>query len=191
MSVASPGRPALSEFSPHAKGYVDLVPDDDLVAGLERQMRETVSLLKLVDETSAGTLTYEPGKWSVKQIVGHISDAERIFANRILRVARADQTPLPGFEQDDYVASAGSNQRTLADLLAEYESVRNATLTLLRSLTPEAWLRIGRANNSDQSARGIAYTLAGHELHHVKILRERYLPLLNREGEAGLSPTAR
>jgi hypothetical protein len=185
MSVASPGRPALSEFSPHAKSYVDLVPDGDLIAGLERQLQETVTLLRPVNDLSAETLAYEPGKWSIKQIVGHVSDAERIFATRILRIARADQTPLPGFEQDDYVASAGSNQRTLADLLAEYESVRNATLTLLRSLTPEAWLRTGRANNRDQSVRGIAYTLAGHELHHVKILRERYLPLCNRGATAG------
>ncbi|HEX6545963.1 MAG TPA: DinB family protein [Bryobacteraceae bacterium] len=189
MSVASPGRPAPSEFSPHAKGYVDLVPDDDLIVTLERQPRETVLMLKPVDEASAGTVTYEPGKWSIKQIVGHVSDAERIFATRILRIARADRTPLPGFEQDDYVASAGSNQRTLADLLAEYESVRNATLTLLRSLTPDAWLRVGSANNHDQSVRGVAYTLAGHELHHVKILRERYLPLLNRAGEVGLALT--
>ena len=100
MSVASPGRPAPSEFSPHAKSYVDLVADGDLVGGLERQLRETVLLLKLVDDASAETLTYEPGKWSIKQIVGHISDAERIFAARILRIARGDQTPLPGFEQD-------------------------------------------------------------------------------------------
>lgn len=177
--VISPGRPASSEFSPHATGYVDLVPDGDLIAALGHQERETVLLLKPVDDTSAGMVAYEPGKWSVKQIVGHISDAERIFATRILRIARADRTPLPGFEQDDYVASACSNQRALADLIAEYESVRGATLTLLRSLTPEAWLRIGRANNCDQSVRGIAYTLAGHELHHVKILRERYLPLLD------------
>lgn len=183
MSAASPGRPAPSEFSPHAKSYVDLVPEGDLIAGLERQLRETVSLLKSVDEASAGTVAYEPGKWSIKQITGHISDAERIFATRVLRIARGDQTPLPGFEQDDYVASAGSNQRTLADLIAEYESVRNATLTLLRSLTPEAWLRKGLANKSDQSVRGIVFTLAGHELHHVRILRERYLPLLNRAGE--------
>jgi uncharacterized damage-inducible protein DinB len=191
MSIPSPGRPAPSEFSPHAKSYVDLVPDGDLIAGLERQLRETVLLLNPVDDASAETLVYEPGKWSIKQIVGHISDAERIFATRILRVARADRTPLPGFEQDDYVASAASNQRTLADLLAEYESVRNATLTLLRSLTPEAWLRVGCANNCDQSVRGVAYTLAGHELHHVKILRERYLSLLNRGGEVDSSPTAR
>lgn len=161
------------------------MPDGDLIASLGRQLQETRSLLKLVDDTSAGTVVYEPGKWSIKQIVGHISDAERIFATRILRIARSDQTPLPGFEQDDYVGSAGSNQRTLADLIAEYESVRNATLTLLRSLTPEAWLRAGCANNRDQSVRGIAYTLAGHELHHVKILQERYLPLLKRAGEVG------
>lgn len=161
------------------------MPDGDLIARLERQLQETCSLLKPVDDTLAGTVVYEPGKWSIKQIVGHISDAERIFATRILRIARSDRTPLPGFEQDDYVASAGSNQRTLADLIAEYESVRNSTLTLLRSLAPDAWLRVGCANSHDQSVRGIAYTLAGHELHHVKILLERYLPLLKRPGEAG------
>jgi hypothetical protein len=177
MSIASAGRPAAFEISPHARRYVDLVPESDLITTLERQLKDTVSLLKPLDDERAGILAYEPGKWSVKQIVGHISDAERIFATRILRFARADATPLPGFEQDDYVASAGSNERTLANLIAEYESVRHATLTLLRSLTPEAWLRKGRANQSDQSVRGIAYTLAGHELHHIKILRERYLPL--------------
>jgi hypothetical protein len=187
MSNDFSGRPSSSEFSPHAKGYVDLVPEGDLIASLERQLRDTVSLLKPIDDAVAGTLAYAPGKWSIKQIVGHISDAERIFATRILRFARADATPLPGFEQDDYVASAGSNQRTLADLTGEYESVRRATLTLLRSLTREAWLRKGRANESEQSVRGIAFTLAGHELHHVKILCERYLPLLAGKQAAGRS----
>ncbi len=170
------GRPELSEIAPHAKSYVDLVPGDDVLAVLAEQTAKTIALLKPLSEEHATTFAYAPGKWTVKQIIGHLSDCERIFAYRVLRLARADTTPLPGFEQNGYVAAAGSNERKLASLLDELRLVRESTLALLQSLPEGAWLRHAQVSERDATVRGIAYTLAGHELHHYKILQERYLP---------------
>jgi hypothetical protein len=169
------GRPDTTEIAPHAEGYVDLVPGDDLIAGLAQQIGETTRLLEPIGDKRASELRYAPGKWTVKEIVGHLSDTERVFAARVLHIARGDAAPLPGFEQDDYVRTAGSNDRTLDDLLDEFRIVRQSTLVLLRSLTPEAWTRRGRVNDWNLTVRGIAFTIAGHELHHCKVLRERYL----------------
>jgi hypothetical protein len=119
--------------------------------------------------------TYASGKWTLKEVVGHLSDDERIFAYRALTIARGDPTPLPGFDEKTYVGAAGFETRALADLLAEYRSVRDATITLLRGLPAEAWLRRGIVNEYEASVRGLAFHIAGHELHHLRILRERYL----------------
>jgi uncharacterized damage-inducible protein DinB len=171
-----PGRPQASEIAPHARLYVDLVNGDDVEGALRTQLRQTVALLKSVDDRQASEFAYAPGKWTIKQILGHISDTERIFSGRALRIARGDVTPLAGFEQDAYVAAAGSNRRSLEDLIAEFESVRRSTLTLLESFSKEDWMRTGRVSEWNISVRGIAFTAAGHELHHLAILRERYLP---------------
>jgi hypothetical protein len=168
------GHPEESEYSPHAKAYVDLVPGDDPVASLHRQIDNTLALFDGVDEKRASEWSYLPGKWTLKQVLGHLSDTERILAYRALRIARADTTPLPGFEQDDYVATAESNSRRLADLAEEFRVVRLSTLALAEGLPTEAWLRRGEVNGRTLSVRGIFFTAAGHELHHCKILRECY-----------------
>jgi hypothetical protein len=170
------GRPEISEIAPHAKAYVDLVPGDDVLGILSTQIVKTIALLKPVPEEHATRFAYAPGKWTVKQITGHLSDCERIFACRALRLAREDTTPLPGFEQDGYVAAADANGRTLANLLDELGIVRESTLVLLGNLPEAAWLRRGLVSDRNATVRGIAYTLAGHELHHFRILQERYMP---------------
>jgi uncharacterized damage-inducible protein DinB len=174
MSAPAPARPGQDEYAPYYEKYVSLVPAGDVVETLERQAADTLALLRGVSEEKASS-RYEEGKWSVKEVLGHITDGERIFAYRALRFARNDQTPLSGFEQDDYVRAADFDARTFASLVAEFESVRAATLTLLRSLDPEAWTRRGTASDNPVSVRALAHIIAGHELHHVGILRDRYL----------------
>jgi hypothetical protein len=166
--------PDASEFAPYYGRYIALVPAGDVLAALEDQPRETVGLLSILSEEQAD-FRYAPGKWSVKEMVGHLIDAERVFSYRALRFARGDETPLPSFEQDDYVRNAGSSGRSLTDLTDEFVSVRRATLWLFRSLTPEAWMRRGVASGNPVSVRAIAYIIAGHELHHGRELREKYL----------------
>lgn len=175
MSAASPiTRPEAGEYAPYYEKYVALTRDGDVVEILERQAAETMALLGDLSEEQ-GALRYEPGKWSVKELVGHVIDGERIFAYRALRIARGDQTPLPGFEQDDYVANGRFDARTLRDLRDEYEIVRRSTLALLRPLDAEAWRRTGTASDNEVSVRALAHIIAGHEAHHLRILRERYL----------------
>jgi uncharacterized damage-inducible protein DinB len=169
------GRPEIGEFAPYAQEDIDLVQGDDAVSVLETQLDQALALLAPLSETAAG-FSYAPGKWSLKQVVGHMVDDERIFAYRILCVARQEPLPLPGFDENAYVAAAGFADRTLAGLLGEYRTVRAATLSLLRSFSPEAWLRRGNVNGYEASARGLAFHVAGHELHHLRILQERYLP---------------
>jgi hypothetical protein len=153
---------------------VDLVPAGDIAMVLEQQMGDTETLLGgLGDEQ--GNYRYAPGKWSVKEVIGHLIDSERVFAYRALRIARNDKTPLPGFEQDDYVAAGGFDRRSLADLAREFEHVRNATLDLIRPLSKEAFDRRGVANNAEVSVRALVWIIAGHELHHKEVLRRRYL----------------
>lgn len=174
MSATAPARPGKDEYAPYYERYTSLVPEGDVVETLERQLGETLALLRTVDEERAGS-RYAPGKWSVKEVVGHVIDGERIFAYRALRFARGDQTALPGFEQDDYIETANFDARTLQDLAEEFEHVRRSTLKLFRGLPEEAWLRRGTASESEVSVRALAHIIAGHEAHHVNILRERYL----------------
>jgi hypothetical protein len=130
--------------------------------------------LRGLTETQAAT-RYAPDKWSIKELIGHIIDGERVFAYRLLCFARQDQTPLPGFEQDDYVRAGNFDNRQWSDLVEEFELVRRANLSLLRSLDEEAWMRRGTANDDEVSVRALAYIIAGHETHHMQILRTRYL----------------
>jgi len=172
---ASPAasRPGPDEYASYYEKYVSLVAGDVMEA-LARQGATTVAGLRGLPE-EAGDSRYAPGKWSVKELVGHIIDAERVFAYRALRFARGDGTPLAGFDQDPYVAAANSDARTLDDLSDEFECVRASTILLLRSFGPEAWLRRGTASDNEVSVRALAHIIAGHEQHHVNILRERYL----------------
>ena len=171
---ASATRPAKSEYLPYYDTYVKLVPDGDVIATLTSQMVETQSLLRALP-ASVATYRYAPDKWSVNELVGHMIDSERIFTARALRFGRNDATPLPGFEQDDYVRGANFDAHPLSDLASELEAVRHATIFLFRHMDEEAWTRRGIANNAEVSVRALAYICAGHELHHREILSTRYL----------------
>jgi hypothetical protein len=168
------GRPQAGEYNSYYGRYIDLATEDDVVAALDAQSHETAALLGGISEQQAAH-RYEPGKWSVKQLVGHVIDSERIFAYRTLRIARGDTTPLPGFEQDPYVATAASDDRPISDLAEEFAAVRKANVLMLLALPEEAWSRAGVASDSPISVRALAFIILGHERHHMRILRERYL----------------
>jgi uncharacterized damage-inducible protein DinB len=167
-------RPDPSEYDPYYERYISLVQTDDMAATLQKQAQETRDLLGKVS-TEKADFRYAPGKWSVKEVVGHINDTERIMSYRVLRISRGDQTPIEGFEQDDYVAGGKFACRTLDNLLQEFMTIRNATIQLIRHLDPEAAERRGTANQKQISARAVIYIIAGHELHHRRILQEKYL----------------
>ena len=174
MSATAPARPEKNEYAPYYDRYVSLIPDADVVATLERQIEDTIALLRGVGEERAGH-RYEPGKWSIKQVVGHMIDTERIFAYRALAIARGEQQPLPGMDQNEYMAGADFDARTLADLAEEFSHVRRANVLMLRGLSEDAWSRRGVASDNEVTVRAIAYIIAGHEAHHVQVLRTRYL----------------
>jgi hypothetical protein len=174
MTTLTISRPEETEYASYYGKYVSLVAGDDILSALNRQLSETLALLRSVSEAQAGS-RYAAGKWSIKELVGHIIDAERIFAYRALRFARNDKTPVPGFEQDDYIRNASFDACSFGDLAAEFESVRRSTIFLFGHLDGEAWMRRGVASESEVSVRALAYIIAGHELHHVGILRDRYL----------------
>lgn len=175
MSTWTPGRPDPSEYSGFNAAYVDAVEGSDLLSALPANLDATLALLASVDPAMAAAFRYDTGKWTINEVVGHLTDTERILSYRALRLARADRTPLPGFEQDGYIATGVFNSRTLSDLLDEFRAVRHATISLLRGLPPDAWMRQGIVSGKPATVRGLAFVLAGHELHHVRILRERYL----------------
>ena len=173
-------RPQSDEYAISLKKYIDVVPDGELVAILESQLKEWQRLLApLSDE--AGNFRYAPGKWTIKEVLGHVMDAERIFSYRLLRIARGDKTPLPGFEQDDYIKTANSSSRRVKDLREEFEAVRRASLALVSSLDDKALKRTGTASGNPVSARAMAFVIAGHDRHHGQILREKYLPALGEK----------
>jgi len=164
--------PAADEHIPYYGKYITLV-GDDVLGQLEALATSTPRLLAKAGPDQ-GDHRYEPGKWSVKEVVGHMADAERVFSYRALRIGRGDETALPGFEQDDYVVAGHFDRRTLADMAAEFAAVRAATLALFRSFDDEAILRRGTAAGGPVSVRALAAIIAGHELHHVGILKSRY-----------------
>jgi hypothetical protein len=172
MSAPSPP-PAAEEYAPFYAGYVARVPPGDVVARLRRQGAETAALFRPLDPERARH-RYAPGKWSIIEILGHLSDAERIMAYRALRVARGDETPLAGFDENAYVPTGEFERRPLGDVLAEYEAVRAATVALFAGLPETAWSRWGVANGHPVTVRALGHIIAGHELHHVETLRTRY-----------------
>jgi hypothetical protein len=167
-------RPEPGELAPYYARYLEAVPDGDLLVLLEEGAEEVLNLLRAFGEERGGH-RYAPGKWSVKEVVGHVTDTERVFAYRALRFARADDTPLPGIDQDRFVAAAGFDRRTLADLAEEFVEVRKATVKLLAGLDAPALKRRGTASGYPMTVRAAAWVIAGHEQHHAQILRERYL----------------
>ena len=166
--------PAASEYPPYYHTYISVVPEGNIVETLSRQLDDVLALLKSIPEEREG-FRYAPGKWSIRELIGHLIDGERIFAYRALRFARNDGTPLAGFDEDEYIRNSAFDAFPLAELAEEYEAVRRSTIHLFRHLNDEAWGRVGIANNGEVSVRGIAYIIAGHELHHMGVLRDRYL----------------
>jgi hypothetical protein len=166
-------RPEAGEFDPYYARYINRVPDGDVTSLLEHQVRETAAALRTVPAPKA-TYRYAEGKWSIAEVVGHLTDAERIFSYRAMRIARADGTPIEGFDENAYVPAGEFDRRSLADLIAEFEAVRRATVTLARGFPPAAWTRIGTANGKAISVRALIYIAAGHERDHLGTLRERY-----------------
>lgn len=167
-------RPDASEYPAFYAGYIAGVPDGNLLEALRRQGRDTAAFLASVPP-GRHDHAYAPGKWTLKEVVQHMADAERIFSYRALRFARGDETPLPGFDEQVYAPASGAGSRTLADLAAELAAIRTATLALLEHLPAEAPARRGISNGNPISVRALAWIIAGHERHHLRILRERYL----------------
>lgn len=173
MTAVQIGRPEADEFSPYYAEYIGRVPEPDPVAALAAEAESTRKLLGGVAEKDAG-FRYAPDKWSVKEVVGHLCDVERVMSYRALCIARGDTTPLPGFDENAYVPAADFGRRRLADLVSEFSDVRRATLALFRSFSADDWRRKGNANGHPISVRALGYILPGHERHHVMVLRDRY-----------------
>lgn len=167
-------RPHQDEYAPYYESYIELVAEGNLIERLDSQKENTLELLKNITD-EMGTYRYAPNKWSLKEVIGHIIDIERVLSYRLLRIARGDTTPLAGIDENQYVAATSFNNRPMAKLLQEFAAVRSSTILLCESLSDEEWLRRGTANQQVASARSIAYVIAGHELHHCNIIRERYL----------------
>ena len=174
MSDSSLGRPEASEYAEYYGRYINLVPEADICAAMQAQTETTLEFLRALP-ASAGDTRYAPGKWSIKEIVGHLTDAERVFALRALFFARRDPAAMPGFEQDDWVNAATFAEQPLDELITEFEYVRRGNLYFFKHLSPEAWQRRGLANNNEFSVRACAYTMVGHERYHLEVLRTRYL----------------
>lgn len=167
-------RPAADEFAPFYGSYVAQVPDGDVVATLASQIEDTLAALRPLDEAGA-LYRYAEGKWSVKEVLGHLIDAERVFSYRALSFGRGATDPLPAFDEDAWVPMAGSDAVPLDELLDEFASVRSATVAMLAHFPLEAWRRRGLASGKPVTVRGLAWITAGHERHHLRVLRERYL----------------
>ncbi len=167
-------RPEPSEYPPFFAGYIALVPDGDSVSQLVTQLVETLALLRGIDATTADH-RYAPGKWSIKEVVGHICDVERVMAYRALRFSRADTTEVEGFEENEYVEASRFASMDLADLATTLDHVRQSTVDLFRGMDSNMAARSGVANGASVSVRALAFVIAGHERHHVALLKERYL----------------
>ena len=167
-------RPDATEYPPFYARYVASVPEADVVAALRDSGRELDAALNAIPDARGG-FRYAPDKWTIREVIGHMIDAERIFGYRALRLARGDATPLPGFEENDYARAAGSDARPLAELVDELRVVRDGTVRLFQSFPSEAWTRRGVVNGREVSVRALAYITAGHARHHLGVLRERYL----------------
>lgn len=167
-------RPAPADCAAYYHKYIDRVPDGDVVATLEAQLGETLALFRSVPDEILDR-GYAPGKWMIRQVVGHIADTERVMACRALRVARGDATPLPGFDENTYAETGRFGARSMDSLLDELTAVRRATVALLAGVPEEAWQRSGTASGHPVTARALAWIIAGHERHHAAIVRERYL----------------
>ena len=173
MPSARTVRPAATEYASWYAGYIERVPDGDIVTALRQGGEALTSALAAIPD-ARGDHRYAEGKWTVRTVIGHLIDAERIFAYRALRIARGDSTPLPGFEENDYASAAGSDARSIAGLSSEMHAVRASTVRLFESFPEEAWARSGTVNNAPVTMRALAWITAGHAMHHLAVLRDRY-----------------
>ena len=167
-------RPEKNEYAEYYETYVSLVEETDVVSALENQLAEIENLFAGIAEEK-GAYAYAEGKWSIKELVGHMIDGERIFSYRALRISRSDLTPIEGFEQDGYIENANFNAAKLSDMLEEFALLRRANILLFKNLSAEAWSRTGTASGWEFSVRALAYIIAGHVRHHTNILKTRYL----------------
>ncbi|NND77643.1 MAG: DinB family protein [Flavobacteriales bacterium] len=174
MNDLSIVKPKEGDYAPFYAGYISKAAELPILEALERSQNEVVSLFDKISEEKSNT-AYAEGKWTIKEVLSHIIDAERIFTYRALRIARNDKTPLPGYEQDDFVPYSEANKRPLEELLNEYEVVRNATRVLFESFSTEMMGRKAEVSGGPMSVCALGYIISGHERHHVEVIKERYL----------------
>ncbi|HMC89586.1 MAG TPA: DinB family protein [Gemmataceae bacterium] len=165
-------RPEPTEYAAYFSKYVALVPEEDIVPAMEKELEQTLALLRNIPEKQA-LVHHAPYTWSIKEVVGHLTDTERILGYRGLRIARGDTTPLPGFDENAYARAAEFDRCPLPELAAEFEAVRRSHVWLFRHFPDEAWTRKGIANENTISVRALAYNMLGHERHHAAIVRKR------------------
>jgi hypothetical protein len=169
--------PTAEEYAPYFQPYIDKVEAVDSVGildALETQHEETQAFLRAIPEAK-GDHRYADGKWSIKELVQHLIDSERVFCYRAMRFSRNDSTDLPGFDHDAYVSASSAARHTMEDLADEFEVVRLGTLALFHSFDDEMWGKVGTANGTAMSVRAAAFVSLGHELHHLAVIKERYL----------------
>lgn len=167
-------KPAIGDYPAYYTNYINLVGEGSLNEIFHKQLEEMTTLISHVNEEQAN-YRYAVGKWTLKEVIGHITDTERIMAYRLLRFARGDQTALAGYDENSYVCEAAFHSRSLQDLLEEFTAVRFSTISLIKSLPEKSWNKKGIANNGEISVAALAYIIAGHELHHRRIIEEKYL----------------
>ncbi|MCM3090618.1 MULTISPECIES: DinB family protein [unclassified Cytobacillus] len=167
-------KPESNEYAPYYEKYVSSIPEGDLLQILDEQMRETMNLVKDLKEDQA-QFRYAPEKWTIKEVIGHITDTERIMSYRMLCIGRGEKAELPGYDDNQYVKNGKFNRFSIRELSAQMSQVRQNTIALLKSLDDEALLRRGNANGTEVTARAIAYIIAGHEHHHRTLIKERYM----------------
>jgi len=167
-------KPKLGDYNIYYHRYISMIEDDDIIVVLEEQRKTSEKFLKTFTEKQ-GNYSYEAGKWTVKEVLGHLIDNERIMAYRALAFARGEKQSLPGYEQEDYVAESNFNKRSLDDLINEFKTVRESNINLFKSFDEEILNRSGTASESEVTVLSLIYIIAGHEKHHMKILKERYM----------------
>lgn len=170
-------RPKESEYPEYYVPYVNSVPDGNLLQLLKENLTKITELFENISEEDAD-FRYAPGKWSIKEVLCHMADTERVMSYRLLRIGRGDQTVLAGFDENDYVNGSQINRLPVKNILDDFVATRKATITLIANMPEVAWDNIGFANNSEVTAQAVAFIIAGHEIHHRKIIHERYLAAL-------------
>jgi hypothetical protein len=171
-------KPDASEYPPYYTPYIQQAEDTDLITALKKSEKELIELIHLIPE-DLGDYRYEREKWSIKEVLIHLNDAERVFAYRALRFARNDKTELAGFDENAWVPESNAHQRTLKDILKEHAYVRQGTISLFENITDQMALRKGLANGKEISVRALGFIICGHAVHHARVVRERYLKSKN------------